>query len=118
MEISLSSDACGVIATVIPIYLIVLVAGRDRLLNGSRGTPRRAGVDGIAMAMAVFLSLAEVVTLWGLVNDQGLQLIGTAIVATTLLYAVTMTGIGFAIDINRDAANRDAIDRLSPPGDE
>lgn len=60
-----NSDVCGVVATVIPVYLLVLVAGKERLMR-PYGTGVAAHImNGIAVLATLLMSTAEVVALYG-----------------------------------------------------
>jgi hypothetical protein len=100
----ISPEACGVIATVIPIYTIVLYVGRDRLLRG----PGHWLSVLVLKAAVIAVTAAEVLAVVGLVKQGQTGLWGGLVVMMTVSPVVTVGAVALQ-EIGQDAL-RERVD--------
>ncbi len=106
---TIDANACGVLATIIPVYTLVLYVGRERLMQA----PPHRFATATVMAAVVFVTLAEVMVIAGLVTGRGLGEPFGYLVSVVTTSAVFAAGSSAALDIWGDSEkNRAELARL------
>ncbi|GGC18258.1 hypothetical protein [Cellulomonas carbonis] len=97
----LTYEGCGVLATLIPVYLLLWHVGSDRLARvPRRAAPRQARfLKAEAVAQICLLTAVEVVCLWGLLNDRGLTGAIAGLVVGSTIGVVIGTGAHLVVGI-------------------
>lgn len=114
---TLDANACGVIATVIPVYFLVLVVGDQRLVRSPGPGPGVSAMDRLAKALVAGLTIGELLALAGLAvggyTAGGWQTLPLYLLGLATVYAVVITAAGtwFALDsARRDLEHANLID--------
>lgn len=92
--LTMTSEVCGVIATIIPIYLLVLFVGDQRLMQ----TGRHVVVKVMITYLVAATTAAELLAVVGLIYD-GLSGFAAGFVGGNLLGVLTGTSLLVILDI-------------------
>lgn len=96
----LTPSTCGVIATIIPVYLLVLVAGRSRLLR-----PYSVGWMAVVLnvetaVVAVLGTAAEATALWSVIFGTTItNATAQVVVFSGTITPVVLTGVALVLQI-------------------
>jgi len=84
--VKLSADACGVIATLVPVYLLVLHVGGERLTRHPESWGERwvRWGKGESIVQVLLLTAVEVACLYGLATDGLSGLAGSVALWSTI----------------------------------
>ncbi len=99
---TLSPDACGVLATVIPVYLLVLFSGSGRLIDfgGARSWASTLGTVAAVLQVAG-LTVAEIACVLGL-RGGGLTEVWGSVVISAVTTSAGITGFVLVVNLIED----------------